>query len=85
MSKSLAWALPPREIEWNYPDINKYAIGQYLQEDYNGDGLNVEVGSEIIPFLKGYAQGKNEKGTETDVNKMIEAIENHGKILISIH
>lgn len=85
MSKSLAWALPPREIKWNYPDINKYVIGEYFEEGYGGGGLDVEVGSVFIPFLKGLKAGIGSELGSKDIQRMIEAIEKHGKILISIH
>lgn len=81
MSKSLSWSIIPPEPKANYIDL-KYEIGKYFDENYNGDGYSYIVGSEIIPFLRGIAYSGSEHQVSS-ANKLIEAIEKHGKVCLT--
>lgn len=52
MSSSLYWAPPPTEVKDHSIDL-KYEIGRYFDQEYMGESIDIEVGGELIPFLKG--------------------------------
>lgn len=82
MSSSLYWRPAPKdEPPANHlPSGLKYAIARRLW-DHDGSlwGDEIEVGKEMIPYLEGLQDGNVEGASE-----LIEAIREHGSVLIWI-
>lgn len=83
MSSDLYWLPPPKEQRRNDIGYLKYEMGRYFDEDYNGENIDMIVGSDIIPFLQGIiAVGSKEQ--KNDAQKLINAIRKYGEVQLII-
>ena len=82
MSSSLSWEPPPEETKKHYIDL-KYEIGKYFDSDYNGGSESWEADKSLIPFLQGIAS-VGEPHQKRDARELIDAIENYGKVILTI-
>lgn len=85
MSTSLYWSIVPEPPEerslYNLKRVMAKKFGSY--DGSVGEDLGT-VGKELIPFLEGIAaSGDEEMGK--DAQALIDAIEKHGKVNLSIH
>lgn len=86
MSTSLYWSvIPPEPKEDNLYSL-KWTLAKKLG---NSDGSCSEdlgqVGSDLIPFLEGIAEGNGSGDMGRDAQKLIDAIKKHGKVQLTIH
>jgi len=85
MSTSLYWSRVPVEPKEESLYSLKWTLARKL---WDSDGSCVEstiiVGKELIPFLEGIIEGNGSGDMGRDAKKLIEAINQYGKVQLCI-
>ena len=86
MSSSLYWYPKPVEPKQNNIGYLDYILAKevWKKEDKYFCTDDREVGKELIPFLKGLIAGGSGE-IARDAERLIAAIEKHGKVILTIH
>lgn len=86
MSTSLYWSRVPVELKEESLYSLKRALAKKIWDSDGEMGENiVVVGHELIPFLEGIVEGNGSGDMGRDAKKLIDAINEYGKVQLCIH
>lgn len=86
MSTSLYWSRVPVEPKEESLYSLKWTLAKKLWDSDGSCGEStIVVGKELIPFLEGIVEGNGSGDMGRDAKKLIDAINQYGKVQLCIH